>query len=239
MNRPITTLFMLMSVDGKISTGASDELDADKDFPKIKGVNEGLHQYYEIEQTTDLWSFNTGRVQAKIGVNTKAFPPKSPVSLVLLDNHHLTEHGIRYFCALSKTFILITQNPSHPAFTVKEDNLHIIKQDTLNLSEALTTLKTAHNCSRLTLQSGGTINGLLLRNKLIDYVDIVVAPILIGGKSTPTLIDGDPITSPDHLNLLSALQLETCEPLNNSYIRLKYKVRNSSDKSELLPHPAN
>ena len=28
-------------------------MDVDKDFPKIKGVNEGLHQYYEIEQTTD------------------------------------------------------------------------------------------------------------------------------------------------------------------------------------------
>lgn len=53
MERPITTLFMLMSVDGKISTGATDELDVDKDFPKIAGVSEGLHQYYEIEQTTD------------------------------------------------------------------------------------------------------------------------------------------------------------------------------------------
>lgn len=65
MNRPITTLFMLMSVDGKISTGATDDLDVDNDFPNIKGVNEGLHQYYEIEKTTDLWSLNSGRVQAK------------------------------------------------------------------------------------------------------------------------------------------------------------------------------
>ncbi|MCI9154765.1 MAG: deaminase, partial [Ruminococcus sp.] len=29
MDRPITTLFMLMSVDGKISTGAVDDLDVD------------------------------------------------------------------------------------------------------------------------------------------------------------------------------------------------------------------
>lgn len=38
MNRPVTTLFMLMSVDGKISTGATDHLDMDQDFPKIDGV---------------------------------------------------------------------------------------------------------------------------------------------------------------------------------------------------------
>ena len=67
-NRPVTTLFMLMSVDGKISTGAADELDVDRDFPKITGLREGLHQYYEIEQTTDLWSFN----------NTCSFATVSP-----------------------------------------------------------------------------------------------------------------------------------------------------------------
>lgn len=78
MDRPITTLFMLISVDGKIGTGASDNLDVDKDFPKITGVKEGLHQYYEIEQTTDLWSLNSGRTQAKIGVNTAAIPDKTP-----------------------------------------------------------------------------------------------------------------------------------------------------------------
>ena len=50
MNRPITTLFMLESLDGKISSGSSDNLDADKDFCKIDGVKEGLHQYYELEQ---------------------------------------------------------------------------------------------------------------------------------------------------------------------------------------------
>jgi 2,5-diamino-6-(ribosylamino)-4(3H)-pyrimidinone 5'-phosphate reductase len=31
---------MLSSVDGKISTGATDELDVDRDFPLIPGVAE-------------------------------------------------------------------------------------------------------------------------------------------------------------------------------------------------------
>ena len=107
MDRPITTLFMLMSVDGKISTGSSDELDFDKDLPNIEGAKEGLGQYYDIEQTTDLWSFNTGRVQAKMGVNTAELPAKTPVSFVLLDNHHLSEHGVRYYCARSQQLVLM------------------------------------------------------------------------------------------------------------------------------------
>lgn len=46
----------------KINTGNNDSMDVDKDFPNIPGVAEGLHQYYDIERTTDLWSFNSGRV---------------------------------------------------------------------------------------------------------------------------------------------------------------------------------
>ena len=224
MNRPITTLFMLMSVDGKISTGATDALDVDRDFPKIPGVREGLHQYYEIEQTTDLWSFNTGRVQAKMGVNGKEMPAKTPVSFVLLDNHHLTDHGVQYFCAKSKHAVVITSNSAHPAFHVDADNLHIIYQEHPSLSTALERLKKECGCERLTVQSGGTVNSLFLREKLLDYVDIVVAPILIGGKDTPTLIDGRSLVSTTEVTELGGLKLLECTPLQDSYIRLRYKV---------------
>lgn len=224
MNRPVTTLFMLMSVDGKISTGATDEMDVDKDFPKIDGLKDGLHQYYEIEQTTDLWSFNTGRVQAKLGVNHREMPEKTPVSFVILDNRHLTEHGIKYFCALSKEFVLITSNKSHPAFCVQEKNLHIIYQEQLSLREALTCLKTDYGCGRLTVQSGGTVNGLFLRAKLLDYIDIVIAPVLIGGKETATLIDGRSLISENELPELGVLKLMECTVLQNSYVRMRYQV---------------
>ena len=224
MDRPITTLFMLMSVDGKISPGASDILDVDMDFPMIDGVKEGLHQYYEIEQTTDLWSLNTGRVQAKLGVNEKDMPPKTPVSFVLIDNSHLNEHGVRFFCELSKQFVLITTNPDHPAFKVKSDNLGIILQKELCLEKALVKLKEDYGCERITIQSGGTMNSLFLRNKLFDYVDIVVAPVLVGGKDTSTLIDGESITTKEELGKLGVLKLVDCEKLEDSYIRLKYEV---------------
>lgn len=213
-----------MSVDGKISTGASDDLDVDRDFPKIEGVKEGLRQYYEIEQTTDLWSFNTGRVQAKMGVNEKDYPEKTPVSFVIYDNRHLTEHGVRYFCAKSKEFVLITTNRLHPAFDVHEDNLHIILQKNLNLGEALSELRHTYGCESLTVQSGGTVNSIYLREKLFDYVDIVVAPILIGGKDTSTLIDGKSLMSKDELEGLGVLKLIDCKPLQDSYVRMRYQV---------------
>ncbi len=222
--RPITTLFMLMSVDGKISTGATDALDFDQDFPHIAGVKEGLQQYYDIEQTTDLWSLNSGRVQAKIGVNEREFPPKTPVSFVVIDNKHLTAHGVQYFCARGKQFVLVTSNPSHPAFQVREENLHIIYQEKLDFAKMLSTLKGEYGCERITVQTGGTLNGLFLREKLLDYVDIVVAPVLVGGKDTPTLIDGESLDKVSQLSELGVLKLEEIMPLDGSYIRLRYRI---------------
>ena len=69
LSRPQTTLFMLISVDGKISTGSTDDRDFDKDLPNIDGVKEGLPQYYDLEQETDSCSLNTGRVMVKVGWN--------------------------------------------------------------------------------------------------------------------------------------------------------------------------
>lgn len=151
-------------------------------------------------------------------------PEKTPVSFVLLDNTHMTEHGVQYFCARSKEFVLITTNKNHPAFNIKVDNLHIIYQENLSLEDALIELKKNHGCERITIQSGGTVNGMFLREKLFDYVDIVVAPVLIGGKETSTLVDGVALTKENELDKLGVLSLIGCDVLENSYIRLRYKV---------------
>ena len=192
--------------------------------PHIPGCCEGLQQYYDIEQTTDLWSLNSGRVQAKLGVNERELPPKSPVSFVLIDNTHLSEQGVRYFCRRSRKFVLVTTKPQHPAFGVRENNLHIILQEKLDLQTVLRRLARDHGCERITIQTGGTLNGLFFRQKLLDYVDIVVAPLLVGGKDTTTLIDGESITQTDQLAQLGVLKLESAQVLEHSYLRLRYRV---------------
>lgn len=226
IERPRTTLFMLMSVDGKISTGAYSDLDFDKDLPRINGIREGLKQYYAIEQTTDLWSINSGKTLNKIGVNKKENPVKTEVNFVVIDNNNLTEQGIKYMCDKSKRFILFTTNAEHPAFKLQYSNMEVFLSEHLNLTELLITLRRNYGCEGVTIQTGGTLNALFLRNKLIDYIDVVAAPVLVGGHNTPTLIDGNSIASDKALNDLGVLQLISCDVLEKSYLRLKYKVIN-------------
>ncbi|MGM9850136.1 MAG: dihydrofolate reductase family protein [Bacilli bacterium] len=229
MARPITTLFMLESLDGKISTGSNDSLDVDKDFPRIDGVKEGLHQYYELESDTDFFSLNTGRVMEKIGVNDKTeYPEKVDVTFIIIDNKpHLNEKGIDYLCHWVKRLILVTTNKDHVVYSLndKYSNLDILFYDDLDLSKMLEDLYNDYNVNRLTIQSGGSMNGLFVRDNLIDYVNIVIAPLLIGGKDVPTLIDGESIKNSSELSKLRALELTECNRLKNSYIHLKYKVR--------------
>lgn len=228
MNKPITTLFMLESLDGKISSGNNDTLDADKDWCLIPGVKEGLQQYYDIEQTTDLFSLNTGRVMAKIGINDrKEIPTKSPCSFIIIDNKpHLNEQGIDYLCRWVHQLFLVTTNKNHVAHELKDnyDNLIILDYEELNLAVLLEDLKEKYGVSNLTIQSGGNLNGLFLRENLIDYVHIVIAPLLVGGRDTSTLIDGESIKTVDELSKLKALELIECNRLNHSYIQLKYRV---------------
>lgn len=228
MEKPITTLFMLESLDGKISSGNNDILDADKDWCQIDGVKEGLHQYYEIEQTTDFYSLNTGRVMAKIGVNDrKEYHDKVDCRFIIIDNKpHLTESGVDYICNWVDKLILVTTNKNHVAFSMQEkyDNLDILYYDTLDLKALFDDMKTRYNAERITIQSGGNLNARFLRENLIDYVHIVIAPLLVGGHDTSTLVDGEAISSVEELNKLKALKLIECNTLKNSYIELVYEV---------------
>lgn len=226
--KPITTLFMLESLDGKISSGNNDNLDADKDWCQIDGVKEGLYQYYEIETTTDFYSLNTGRVMAKIGVNERTkYHDKIDCRFIIIDNKpHLNEKGIDYICHWVDKLILVTTNKNHVAYSLREkyDNLDILFYNDLDLKTLLIDMGKKYGARAITIQSGGTLNGKFLRDNLIDYVNVVIAPLLVGGKDTSTLIDGESIISSKELGKLKALKLIECKQLNNSYIQLKYKV---------------
>src|SRR3989344_3404200 len=157
MDKPITTLFMLTSVDGKISTGSTDKLDVDKDFPRIRGIKEGLKQYYEIEKTTDLHSLNSGRVLAKVGANK---PQKNlvklPVSFLIIDNKpHLNKTGVDNFLKKSKKLYIITTNKNHPAFQKKNaDNLEIIYyKNKIDFVDLFNKLKQEYGIEKVTIQT--------------------------------------------------------------------------------------
>ncbi len=226
--RPVTTLFMLMSVDGKISTGADDERDFDKDLPTIDGLGKGLKQYYALEEQTDWHSFNSGRVMAKVGWNEqKDSISKIPVRFVVVDSKpHLTERGVRNLLARSEKLYIVTTNKQHPAYSIDDINLKVLDYDgNINFADLFTKLK-GLGADKLTIQSGGELNALLLREKLVDKLSIVVAPLIVGGRNVPTLIDGDSLKTVQDLGILQSMKLTKVDVLSDSYLHLQYAFAN-------------
>jgi len=223
---PIATLFMLMSVDGKISTGSTDDRDFDQDLPTVQGVSEGLPQYYELEKQTDYYSFNTGRVMAKVGWNDEKPDIKQlEVVFVIVDNQpHLTERGVANLLRRTSKLYIVTTNQQHPAHSMQSPNLEVIGYEgAVDLGDLFKKLK-SFGAAKITIQSGGEMNAQLVRRNLIQFVSLVIAPVMVGGKSTSSLLDGESLQTLDDLKLLRPLKLVEVEKLKHSYLLLKYKV---------------
>jgi len=68
------------------------------------------------------------------------------------------------------------------------------------------------------------MNAKLLREGLIQNISIVVAPVIVGGRATSTLVDGDSLQTLEDLKLLRPLKLVEARALEDSYVHLRYQV---------------
>lgn len=102
----------------------------------------------------------------------------------------------------------------------------LLYQEKIDFFDMFKKLSADYGADRVTIQTGGTLNAALVREGLIDRVLLVVAPALIGGKDTSTLMDGDSLHAPDELFKIKALELVQAKPLEHSFLLLEYKVRN-------------
>lgn len=228
LKRPVTTLFMLMSVDGKISTGVTNDLDFDVDLPEIESTKKGLHQYYEIEKTTDEWFLCTGRTQNKIGINSVNFNCTTvDANAAIIDNNNLTFTGVHNLLKKYSKLVIFTENTDHPAFKIRDKKLFIRSTISLRVDWVLEQLCNVYDCERITIQSGSMTNGQLIKKHLIDYIDVVVAPIIVGGEKTPSLVGGYSFRGSLELKDVAQLELQNADTLEDSYLRLRYKVVNS------------
>ena len=176
---------------------------------------------------------NSGRVLEKVGFNNKkGVPQKEPLRFVVVDRKpHLNENGIDYLCNWLEKLFIVTNNLRHPAFELKSKhkNLEIIYyENEIDCGDLLMKLKKNHNIEKITIESGGTLNSVFFRSGLVDHVKIVVAPLIVGGKDTSSLVDGFSFTEQSQLHLLKALKLRECKKLENSYLLLEYDVINNT-----------
>lgn len=98
----------------------------------------------------------------------------------------------------------------------------IAGEDHVDMRKALQELRERYGVETVRVDSGGTLNGVLLEEGLVDEVSLLIHPSLVGGPNPKTVFDPlETDLSPGVIDL----ELVHFEKLKDNLIWLKYKVR--------------
>ena len=94
-------------------------------------------------------------------------------------------------------------------------------EDRVNLRAALEELHARYGVKRIRVDSGGTLNGILLRAGLVDEVSLLIHPAMVGGLTERSVFRApDPVSPDDAL----PLRLVHLEQLAGDLVWLRYEV---------------
>ena len=110
---------------------------------------------------------------------------------------------------------------------VKNVRFAIFGKEHVDMAKALEWVGTEFGAKRIRVDSGGTLNGILLRQNLVSEVHLLVHPFLVGGTSNrsmfiaPDLGEGGKVTD---------LELIGTRKFDGGRLYLRYKVRNYAEE---------
>ena len=104
-------------------------------------------------------------------------------------------------------------------------------QERVDLAGALATMATRLGVRCVLSTAGGGLNGALVRAGLIDELSLSLAPALVGGLGTPSVLDGPPLAVGEHPTPLRLLSVHADA---GGTVRLRYEVVRGGDRADDL-----
>ena len=205
--RPYVIFSAAMSLDGKIATCTGDsKLSSKKDKIRV----------HKLRSKVDaiLVGRNTVKVDDPL-LTVRGIKGKNPIR-VILDSEAMISTGSRILQTCSKipTIIVVTKK-------AKKKNLQKLKKfpvtvqvcgnDKINIKKLLKFLK-QKSVKNLLVEGGGITNWTFVKQNIIDEAIITITPYILGGSSSPTLVDGNGfslITKSPKLKLKSVTKIKS------------------------------
>jgi len=103
-------------------------------------------------------------------------------------------------------------------------NIYVLGEEKVDLRQAMGILY-EKGIRTLMVEGGGELNYSLLKENLIDEINLFIGDVIIGGRNSPTLVDGKGFNEDGY----KKFDLIECIKKGNHVI-LKYKIRNEQGK---------
>lgn len=97
----------------------------------------------------------------------------------------------------------------------------VVGRERVALRRALELLHERLGVDTVVATGGGRLGGALLRQHLVDEIDVELLPWAVGGRGTPMLFDAEPLAADEWPVRLEPLG---CEPVGEGRFRLRYRV---------------
>lgn len=183
MTRPYVILNAAMTLDGKIATIAGDS--------RIS-CEEDLDRVHKLRASVDAVMVGVGTVLAdNPSLTVRRARGKSPTRVVI-DSFAKTPPSAKVLDDLAPTVIASTKSaPKRRLRKLRATGVSIVVagEKEVNLHRLLEKLRSA-GVRKLLLEGGSTLNWGMLKEGLVDEVQVAVAPRIVGGATAKTLVGG-------------------------------------------------
>jgi 2,5-diamino-6-(ribosylamino)-4(3H)-pyrimidinone 5'-phosphate reductase len=94
-------------------------------------------------------------------------------------------------------------------------------EDRVSIRDALEELNCRFGVEKVRIDSGGTLNGVLLRQGLVDEISVLIHPCLVGGFSPNSLFKAPDVLSRDKV---IPIRLKGVESMKGDLVWINYEV---------------
>ena len=216
MNRPEVIINCAMSADGKIATPEGKQLRISNE--------EDISRMYKLRNDSDAVLVGVNTILSdnpKLTVKEKYVNnPKNPIR-VILDSYCRTPVDALAVNENAKTLIITNCSCDNSGYksNVKVIQCEVNSEGIIDIEKMLQTLYDL-GIKKLMVEGGSTVIWNFLKSGLVDDIFVYIGPIIIGGKYTPSLADGEGINSENNVITLEIIEIKRL----NDGVLMHYKL---------------
>ncbi|HZS19227.1 MAG TPA: RibD family protein [Candidatus Udaeobacter sp.] len=207
-DRPLVVATFAMTVDGKVTTKNLSPVTFTSRQDKLH-----LFRQRALADAVLIGHTSLKRDNVRLGLPSdmqehrrKKGQPRGPLR-VIVSNEGKIDHRLKIFHSdISPIVIFSTQRMPRKYQRALEQKatLHLSDNKNVNLAGMLRTLRKKYNVRTVACEGGPTLFRSLLKQGLVDRLNLTIAPFLFGGAKAPTLtgVDTDFLPASVHCSLI-------------------------------------